>query len=244
LSFTDQVVKSENIGSDAARQGLEFNLKSHRHYFQWLKYFTQDEGATLKKEWPGRQGVDLFLPRLKVQLSAFEARIATLERLLKGEATPTPAQPKPTLAPEPRPPIEPAPSPPPPPPTPLPAQPIPAPSQPVEEPNALLISEMLKDGKKINRALMQTATPELESEMRRWVEQAVIAINCFNAFSRIPANQTAALLRQRPLFSELRQRILSFKQRLKDSSPTLEINNFEVVLFPAPNPGRRNPRNW
>ena len=141
-----------------------------------------------------------------------------------AKATPAPTQPKPAL--EPRPPIEPAPIPALAP-TPAPARPASTLSQATQEPDTLLVAGILNNGKRINRALMQALTPELETGMRKWIEQAEIAIRAYNEFTQ--TNKTPALLRQRPVFSDLRQRIISFKLRLNIDSATPEVNIFITV---------------
>ena len=130
------------------------------------------------------------------------------------------AAPAPKLIPEPHPPIEPAPIPALAP-TPAPVQPASTLSQATQEPDTLLVAGILNNGKRINRELMQGLRPELEAEMRKWIEQAEVAIRAYNEFTQ--THKTPALLRQRPIFSDLRQRIRSFKQRLKDNSETPEV---------------------
>lgn len=142
------------------------------------------------------------------------------------------AAPAPKPAPAPRPPIvEVAPPS-------VPVQPVSAPSQAAQELDVTIVNNLLEERKRINRALMQTATPELESDMREWIRKAEIAILCFNEFAR--THRSAELLRKRSLFSELNQRIRSFKQKLNDNSATTE-----VILFttdPYYEPRRRGDR--
>jgi hypothetical protein len=152
-----------------------------------------------------------------------------------AKATPAPTQPKP--APEPRPPIEPASLP-----SPAPARPTPAPTQLAPEPDALLVVGILNNGKRINRELMQGLTPELGAEMRKWIGEAEIAIRAYNEFTQ--TNKTPALLRQRPVFSDLRQRVISFKMRINDKSETPEVNIFTVGPVFTPNREGRDRRGF